>query len=660
MKKMNIAVMLLDLSGEYMRELVAGIKAYFREDNKEVNTIMCQVKLPNLPYGFFEYQYWAGLRLLESDSIDAVIVVSSFFLSSVSVETFSGWLQGISHKPVISIGARLDIPGSIYLRTDSSGVYSQLFKHLIEKHGCKKIAFMSANGTSSNEARERFESYKFCLQENNLPYDESLVYEGNFTSYSSETAMKEFKTKEDIPFDAIICANDLMAVGIYNYFSKIGVSVPEDVIVTGFDDSIHAHMIEPTMTTVSQQIWNQGWTSADLIYRKLKGENIPEENLLQLKNVYRQSCGCIAKGDFHNDYLDENGYAVLRKNILKSQSLDEYLKNAEDKKNIYMLLDVLQVSETLTDLFTRFKQILFAVDVRRMAVVLFDDPIENNKDDDFYLPQEVELSMVLDRENGEELVNPKIRFNPKKMLVPETVFNLDYDGYTVEPIFYGNKQYGYMIIKLADQNYYQGIIYIKEFSAAIASSYEFTRKQEENLILSKINENLVMDNSQLNETSKTDELTQVFNRRGFMFNGKQILALTQSMIRKGTVFFCDMDGLKTINDTYGHQTGDEAIKCIAEALKRVFSLNDVIGRLGGDEFAVISGEITAKDFEKKYKQVQETVSKMAKRKNLPCDVSVSMGVVEFTNRDTDLEKLLARADESQYEMKKKKKAEKLK
>lgn len=656
MKKMNVAVMLLDLSGEYMRELVAGIKSYFQD--KEVNTIMCQVKLPNLPYGFFEYQYWAGLRLIESDSIDAVIVVSSFFVSSVPVDVFSSWLQGIAHKPVVSIGSKLDISGSSYLITESLGAYRGLVKHLVEVHGCKKIAFMSANETSSLEGQERLENYKICLKENNLELDENLIYPGNFTTYSGEIAMREFNSKEEIPFDAIICANDLMAVGVYNHFTKIGVSVPEDVIVTGFDDSIHAHMIEPTMTTVSQQIFNQGKTAAELIYRKLQGEKVPEENFLSLKNLYRQSCGCIQKGDISTNYISDDGVPVLRESLFKSQGLVEYLKNAEDKKNIYMLLDVLQVSETLTDLFTRFKQILFAVDVRRMAVVLFDEPIVNNKDDGFYLPEEVELTLVLDRENFVEMINPGIRFNPKKTILPESVFNSDYSDYAMEPIFFGDKQYGYSVIKFGDTNYYQGIIYIKEFSAAISASYEYTRTQEENQRLSKLNEDLTNDNTQLSETSKADELTGVFNRRGFMFSGKQVLSLTQSHIKKGTVFFCDMDGLKVINDTYGHKAGDEAIKCIADALKKVFTLNDVIGRLGGDEFAVISGEVTKKRFQEIYEKVQKVCNSYAKARNLPCEVSLSMGVVEFTNSDNDLEKLLEKADENQYEMKKMKKAAK--
>lgn len=656
MKKMNVAVMLLDLSGEFPREIVSGITSYF--SGKEVNTLICQVKLPNLPYGFFEYQYWAGLPLIESDSVDAVIVVSSFFVSSVSVETFSQWLKGIWHKPVVSIGAELMIPGSSYTKTDCSNIYNELVEHLVKKHDCRKIAFMSANETQSSEAKERYEGYIKGLENNNLPFDESLVYNGNFTIGSGERAMKDFKSKEEIPFDAILCANDLMAIGIYNQLSTIGVEVPKDVIVTGFDDSLQARMIEPTLTTVSQMIFMQGYTAAEVIYEKLTGQNPQKENRIPLQNFYRQSCGCVDRTDFNTDYVLDDNTSVSRQGSIRSKSLEDYLKNQEDRNNIYNLLDVIQVPETLTDLFVRFKQILFVVDMRRMALVLFDEPVYNPKGSTFKLPDEVELAMVLDRENGIEIISPKIRFNPHKTLLPEDIFNEDYAEYIMEPVFFGEKQYGYTLVKQGKKDYNQTMLYIKAFCSAIASSYEYTRKQEENLLLSQKNKDLAIDNSQLNESSKTDELTQVFNRRGFMFGGNQILSLTQSMIKKGSVIFCDMDGLKTINDTYGHQMGDAAIKCVADALKKSFRLNDIIGRLGGDEFAVISGEISASQFDEKYNTILKNCKKLAKQRNLPFEVTVSAGVVEFTNSDTDLEKLLSLADQKQYELKKQKKAEK--
>lgn len=653
MKKMNIGIMVLDLSGEYTLEFLSGVNKFFKD--KDVNVIITQVKLPNLPYGFFEYQFWAGYNLLQSNSFDALIIVSSFFVSSIPVNIFSSWISDLAGKPIVSVGSDLNLPNVSYIKTECETAFRNLFNHLINKHGCKKIAFMSANKTVSGEAKERFSLYKQMLAEHGMEYDEELVYDGNFTTGSGETAMKVFTRKEEVPFDAIVCANDLMAVGVNNQLSRLGLSIPDDVIVAGFDNSIHARIIEPRLTTISQEITEQGYFAAELVYKKACGETVPKENYFTLKNVFRQSCGCIEKNDYNTDYISESGEKIGNEKPYLTSSLSEYMKNNDDKQKVYILLDVLQVSDTLVDLFYRFKQILFSVDIRRLAVVLYDEPIENAKGDDFILPKEVELALVLDREHDIESVYPGIRFNPREKIFPEDVFDLDYSEYVLEPIFFGEKQYGYFMLKMGETNYSQSHIYIKALANAIASSYEYTKKNDENALLSKMNEHLTVDNDKLNETSKTDELTQVFNRRGFMFAGKQILALTQSVIKSGTVFFCDMDGLKKINDNYGHHMGDAAIKVVAQALKKTFSLNDVIGRLGGDEFAVISGEVTLDKIEEKNKMISENCAALAKRKRLPFEVNVSVGAVAFTSNDTDLERLLKKADELQYKLKKEKK-----
>ena len=180
-------------------------------------------------------------------------------------------------------------------------------------------------------------------------------------------------------------------------------------------------------------------------------------------------------------------------------------------------------------------------------------------------------------------------------------------------------------------------------------------KLAENEELSRMNEKLMSDNSILNTTSKTDELTQIFNRRGFIFAGKQILDLSHSLIKRGTVFYCDIDGLKNINDGYGHEKGDVAIKIVAQALKDTFSLNDVIGRLGGDEFAVISAELSVEDTKNVYTELLNRCKTLSQEKECPFEVSVSIGAVEYTNRDTNLDELLNRADANLYEEKRRKK-----
>ena len=636
MKKYNIAVMVLDFSGDYSLEILTGIADYFV--GKNVNVIMCQVRQPELPYGTFEYQYWAAKSLLSSKSIDAVIVVSTFFTTAIPVSKFIEYLKSFSDRPVISIGVKLPFEKSSCTKTDCLSAYREIVKHLVKEHGCKKIAFMSANKTVSAEGWERFEAFKKSLAENNLKYNQSLLYDGDFTIGSAESALEKFNSKEEIPFDSIIAANDLMAIGCCNALRKIGVSIPGDVKVIGFDDSYRAMNIVPALSTISQQIYNQGKTAAELAYKALTKKQYGQEMLIPLKPVYRQSCGC----GFHDE--------------MDSKILEEYIKNSDDKKKMYFLLDVLQTTESLDDLFSRFQQILYVIDIRRMALCMFDEPIPNKKGDEFFLPDEVELAIVLDREHDVEIISPKTKFNPHEKLIPDGIFEDDFDEYILEAIFYGEKQYGYALFKLGRKNYQFGNVYMKTIANAIANAYEFSKKQKENQNLSTLNESLVTDNSKLNATSRTDDMTQLFNRRGFLNAGKNIFDLSHSMIQRGTVIFCDIDGLKTINDTYGHGAGDDAIRGVAEAIRRTFSLNDVVGRVGDDEFAIISVERTLDKFPDTYRMLLENCSEVSKENGYEFSLSVSAGAVEYTSKDVDLLILLNKADREQYREKKRKRA----
>ena len=109
---------------------------------------------------------------------------------------------------------------------------------------------------------------------------------------------------------------------------------------------------------------------------------------------------------------------------------------------------------------------------------MFDEPIPNKKGDEFFLPDEVELAIVLDREHDVEIISPKTKFNPHEKLIPDGIFEDDFDEYILEAIFYGEKQYGYALFKLGRKNYQFGNVYMKTIANAIANAYECAKKQK--------------------------------------------------------------------------------------------------------------------------------------------------------------------------------------
>jgi diguanylate cyclase (GGDEF)-like protein len=153
-----------------------------------------------------------------------------------------------------------------------------------------------------------------------------------------------------------------------------------------------------------------------------------------------------------------------------------------------------------------------------------------------------------------------------------------------------------------------------------------------------------------------DELTGLYNRRGFMTLAEHQVKLSQ---RKKTGFyliFADMDGMKAINDTHGHPAGDTALTDIANLLTDTFRGSDIIARMGGDEFAIItidSNNNSAEAIEQRLQQRIETFNTSGKR---PFRLSISVGVVHYDPQaPAPIHELLEAADKLMYTQKREKK-----
>ena len=166
------------------------------------------------------------------------------------------------------------------------------------------------------------------------------------------------------------------------------------------------------------------------------------------------------------------------------------------------------------------------------------------------------------------------------------------------------------------------------------------------------NQRLEALTEELSKESRTDELTGIFNRRGFMEYGQRMLDLSIATGAKGSVFFFDMDGLKKINDTWGHKTGDAAIQTLAEVLKEAFHKSDIVGRLSGDEFAVIAPGFDKKNGPILRTRIEQLCKEFSLKEKLPLEISTSFGIATYSSDKTKLNQLLMQADKELYKEKK--------
>lgn len=155
--------------------------------------------------------------------------------------------------------------------------------------------------------------------------------------------------------------------------------------------------------------------------------------------------------------------------------------------------------------------------------------------------------------------------------------------------------------------------------------------------------------------SLTDELTGLYNRRGFLTIARQQLKVAHRMKGDILLLFADMDDLKEINDTYGHQEGDKALVSVAKNLNKTFRESDIIARMGGDEFAVLTLETTHSDSRSIMKRLQKNLDSTMKKNKLKYNLAVSVGIVRNSRtRTLSIEEMLDKADKKMYKEKQKK------
>jgi diguanylate cyclase (GGDEF)-like protein len=159
----------------------------------------------------------------------------------------------------------------------------------------------------------------------------------------------------------------------------------------------------------------------------------------------------------------------------------------------------------------------------------------------------------------------------------------------------------------------------------------------------------------LHVLSITDELTGLHNRRGFLVLAQQQMKVAERTKKDMTLFFADLDKMKYINDTLGHQEGDKALIKIASILKEVFRESDIIGRMGGDEFAVLAIDTIGETSEVPMKRLYTILEVYNRTEGRKYQLSLSVGIAHYDpEHPSSLDELIAQADVLMYEKKRNK------
>ncbi|HNY21837.1 MAG TPA: substrate-binding domain-containing protein [Treponemataceae bacterium] len=259
--------------------------------------------------------------IFSAESVDGVVLCGGSLGNGVSTARFNEFCARFASVPSISVGpAGAKIPRIL---VDNDRGMRDIIMHLINEHGCRKIACIT--GPKGNEdADRRRNMFSRTLLECGIAVDESLVYTGDFNDHSGVAAVKHWLDDLGVQPEAIVASNDNMAFGAIAALQERGISVPYGVAVTGFDDVPDAATQTPPLSTVSQPIYQEGRKALELLVRKLSGGTLDFETQVEPRLVCRESCGCLSatlgafKESEYESKVAEAGADAIRRELSRS------------------------------------------------------------------------------------------------------------------------------------------------------------------------------------------------------------------------------------------------------------------------------------------------------------------------------------------------------
>ncbi len=565
------------------------------------------------------------IKLPDLSDFDGIVVAGDTFKMFNMQTELMRRIRREAKCPVVSLREAENDFVSVIIN-NKKAMYD-MTKHFIDFHKFTDICFVTGR-MEMLDAQERLSGYRLAMQEADIPVLDNMIFYGDYWRLKGKEIVDYFMDGRQTYPQAIVCSNDYMAFSVCEELQHRGIRVPEDICVSGMDDLGEARTAEPQLTSVEVPYAEMSAIALELAAKLANGEQLESNKVyVPCKMHYRSSCGCP-----DDEILD--GSAIRT----------EYVKfRYMTKEGIYMITDYSsaysdeECMETTGRMAKRLELKNYFICLNEEAQKDEDGNVIN-RDDPF--SETLHLRYHLDRHGRP--VSTDIPF-PKKQLLPDEMMK-ELDGVTsfVLPLHYRKDVFGYIVMQLRDN-----------VPCMLDERYEFLCiNTGSSLNMINTYEELVSMRD-IKSLYLKDPLTEIFNRRGFEY---ELTTLHQRLGRKAvemSVVSIDMDGLKYINDNFGHATGDAAICHVARCISAALEEHEFCARMGGDEFVAVlysNDEARCEEFRTKLEELLAEVNKDIFEDYV---VDVSIGISHVKSNDTILDSLQV-ADELMYKEKRNK------
>lgn len=582
----------------------------------------------NLLYGEGEKQI---LSLADYSQLDGIILaVDTLNISDGGVPLVER-LKKLS-CPIVSLRVHFD--GTYNISVDENVSMERMLRHFVEVHGFRDICFMTGK-MDLEDARLRFNCYKRIMAEYDIPVTDEMVFYGDYWNTKGKAAVEHFLAGRGgrCP-EAIVCANDYMAVSVCKELAERGVRIPEDVCVSGYDDVMEAQHCEPSLTTISVNFEEMAVRAMELIDEIDQGQKPEKIQYVSTQDKYRGSCGC------KRHKIKSKWYNLVAE-------LDE--RKAINYQTIFMNADLEGVTDE-KELLNVVHKYNLRNNARKTWICLCDESEELSEEEKNLGSTRMEYSktMILRavKNSNDSFVIMDKRFDRSELIPEEERKEYETGSFYFIPLHYKNHNLGYVVNTFDNYGSYNNFLqpWAMNFAVALENYYLHERL------------NAMKD---IRRLYKEDTLTGIANRRGFEVQARKIYGDANYLRKRVAVISIDMDNLKKNNDAYGHSAGDDCLRRVAKALEKAAEGRENItyARTGGDEFFVVARIEKQNEGAEFIVKLREELAKINEAGGQPYMAEVSCGVYEV--KDTSkvaLARAMAMSDERMYEEKRQRKA----
>ena len=631
-RRFNIGLLAANITDDFSRRFSKGAMEGAKEF--DVNLIIFPGKYLGLQHKYlqydtqYEYQYNVLFDHAAEGNFDYLIAAVGTIAYTYDNDQKKEFLDALGNTPTLCVASEID--GYDFLQFDNvSGITSAV--DYLAKTGRKHIAMM-AGDLNNLDCIQRYDAYRKALEKNHLEFKESYMVCGAFSQECVGEAKELIEKNPEL--DAIICANDVMALTVCDVLKEKGIEIGRQTAVVGFDDLPDSAQSDPPLASIKADAELLGKRAVEKAVNFLKGI---KDNAHYIDTEFVPRASALKENDPEKPQETQENFLAQKqayKKIIEKYAQRSHLDNI-------FIRDALMFGGDIKDSYAKILKRLCNVGAMTAFIYTLEKPVEHNYGDVF--PKEATWDLRSYSYGAEVFTVENSR---RKMTTPQ-IFDNEYlctnrqHIFIAADLYTAQTQYGLALLEPKDPDFFDELELVTYQLSSAVRTLDILNRQER--LLDEIHaKNLALD-----KMSRIDELTKVYNRRGFYPAAEALINSAPGKVF--LICYADMDGLKMINDVYGHAEGDLSIKKASECLSAMFGKNAVVGRMGGDEFAAVTlktDDIDAAVLRSRKKEFADNFNTAGKK---PYKFDISLGIAECECFDSyDLKAAMDKADDLLY------------